>query len=412
MENENEKTLDELRKMTTQELQDHFHIEPWLATELITALDPKRFDILCDNNLTAKEMAKKLGVSRTTAEGYRSGLLKVGLAEKKHEIIPISNQLELLLNKLTKPMSYKDLQKETGFSANQMSTYMRKLRLEKKADMFRIADSPDLFGELACKSYAFKTEQKDAAIELIIMHLPPLEEIRAKTLGASLTSCLNQSKLPREIFSEVYAYYTHSYSLPKAARTGECDIAKSMFRKFEKIVNDFGIESKTPEELANTIGILSEHGFFKDDAYEINKVSFIDPGTGELEEGLEMSLIGGPKGDYTHIMSLLYSDAKSRVMNKYVRIRYDLLKAIQSAEKPPTNADIRKKLEYKFKKESIYQGIITVRGVGLVVESEEGTYTLSQSGLEYIADHESRKGKKEIPKTAQANDKCRVSSVF
>ena len=393
MEQEKEKTLDELRKMTYNELENHFHITSDVAQDLVVALNTKHYDILCNNDLTAKKMAKELGISYRTVNGYRFALLKVGLAEKKHEITPISNQLEVLLNKLTRPMSYEDLQKETGFSYNQISVYMRMLRHEKRADMFRLANNPDFFGELANKSYAFKLEQKNATVDLIIAHLPPFEEIRAKTLSTRLTAYLNQSKLPEKIFGEVYAYYARSGSPPKAVRKAN-DIAKSLFEKFEEIASGFGLDSKTPEDLADKIRILSELGFFKDNAYEINRIRFVDPDTGELEEGLEIRLSGGPEDKYTHVMSLLYSDVKSRKFSKYNRVRYDLLKVIQSAEKPPTNTDIRKMLGDRFEQESIYHAITSAKNVGLIEESTKGAYTLRQFGLEYITNHESGKRKK------------------
>jgi predicted transcriptional regulator len=93
-----EKSLEELRKMSSKELARYFNLSLYEAYRLKGALRPERYNVLADNTLTISNMAKKLGIKSSTVRKYRKRLTKLGLAERKIENKGIRKRVREILD--------------------------------------------------------------------------------------------------------------------------------------------------------------------------------------------------------------------------------------------------------------------------------------------------------------------------
>jgi hypothetical protein len=79
-----EEELAKLREMDSKGLADYFRISSIKKTgTLKAAINPRRYEVLSDENKTTKEMAEELECKRSAATSYRYLLIKYGLADKK-----------------------------------------------------------------------------------------------------------------------------------------------------------------------------------------------------------------------------------------------------------------------------------------------------------------------------------------
>lgn len=383
--------LKTLRRMTSAELAEYFKIPRNTAIDLKRAINPNYFDILSNNNLTALEMAQKSGLSLPSVNDCRHSLVKTKIVDRKVPRVPYSQSYELILSSLTHPMSCKELQREIGYNYHRTSTFVTNLTRQGKIQVFRLTKHPDLFGKLSNKTYIFKPEQKDAAIRLILEHLPPLEEILSKKLSNRLTTRLRRSNLSAEIFKAVHSYYVaKEEDIPPKRTKSPADASLFLLNRFNKIAKDFGLEAKTPEELAAWTKILSDYGLFEHDAYKLKRTKFQHPETGEIEEGLELilnlSAKFNPNGPH-YICSLLHSDVlllrkHSHLRGKY---QYKVLLALKNENKPIRTAKVAKLLGVSYGTARQALNALTLKHL---VEDSDGIYTIGEAGLEQVANYE------------------------
>ncbi len=201
------KSIEELRNMECLELASHFNIPIYAARGLVSGLKPGYYEVLIDNSFSAEEMAEKLGVSVKTANSYRSGLLACGLAKSKKENIQIDNVCELILEKLSYPMTYPSLEKITQLNHDTIQKGVRCLEIEDKVYRLNIKGSYELFGNVLRRTYFYKHEQKSAVAQLIIDNIPKRKELESDLrLSKSRTYHLKK-QLPTDIYDMVAAYY-------------------------------------------------------------------------------------------------------------------------------------------------------------------------------------------------------------
>lgn len=109
-----EKSLEELRKMSSKELASYFNMEMRRACALKRALKPGYYEILTNNTLSVSEMVEKLGINKSIAATYRESLIKAGLAERKINRGVKREVIELLYEN---PLTSREIkEKVDGFS--------------------------------------------------------------------------------------------------------------------------------------------------------------------------------------------------------------------------------------------------------------------------------------------------------
>ncbi len=194
--------------MTNAELVLYFDRQPYhVMHKLGAALRPENYPILTDTSLTTKEMADKLHMTERTAEGYRYSLMAVGLAKKKVYRTSPENTGRIILEKLIRPMTYSELEEEMGYSHDKLRKGVTLLEAQKRLCRLELIGHYDIFGDLINKIYFYQPGQNNAVADLIIKHMPSIEELRADVgLGRSLTHHLKKSLLP-EIFEIVSSHY-------------------------------------------------------------------------------------------------------------------------------------------------------------------------------------------------------------
>ncbi len=194
--------------MTNAELVLYFDRQPYhVMHKLGAALRPENYPILTDTSLTTKEMADKLHMTERTAEGYRYSLMAIGLAKKKVYRTSPENTGRIILEKLVRPMTYSELEEKTGYSHDKVHKGIKLLEAQKRLCRLELIGHYDIFGDLIDNVYFYQPGQNNAVADLIIKHMPSIEELRADVgLGRSLTHHLKKSLLP-EIFEIVSSHY-------------------------------------------------------------------------------------------------------------------------------------------------------------------------------------------------------------
>ncbi|MFH0869214.1 MAG: hypothetical protein V1839_03230 [archaeon] len=175
---------------------------------------PRNYKVLTNNSLQACEMGKELDISRRTAELRRCALLKFGYAKHK-PLVPHEDNCKLILDALSKPMNYAQLQRRTGLENDVLHIDVNLLKKKGEIYEFRLCarmrgksaySSFDLFGNMANKHYFYKPGQEKAVANLITKNLCLEELVQSKGMRTSLTQRLRDC-LPDSIFARIHEKY-------------------------------------------------------------------------------------------------------------------------------------------------------------------------------------------------------------
>ena len=209
------KTFEELRKMSADELSDFFDVSERIASGVKSGLNENYYVILADKSLTAYERAEQSGLTKKTAENYRSCLLIAGLAEPKITHIPYKSTYAVILKAITKPIDVNELEEKIKLKHYILRKEIRNLQREGRLYEFKLVTSGstgltyhsrELFGELMNTIYIYRPGQEKAAAKVIAEKLPLDKILKNKPMRVALT-CHFKNRLPQSIFKHLYKLY-------------------------------------------------------------------------------------------------------------------------------------------------------------------------------------------------------------
>jgi predicted transcriptional regulator/DNA-binding transcriptional ArsR family regulator len=345
-----EKSLEELRKMSSKELARYFNLSLYEAYRLKGALRPERYNVLADNTLTISDMAKKLGIKSSTVEQYRKRLTKLGLAERKIEHKGIRRQVREILD--GNPLTFREIREKVE------GVYPAVLYQE---DIVSI-------GPKRKRLYCLKGQENLAYSRLLKMLAKPSNRL------------LSKEELLLNTLSEPMSYK----DLTEKAGLCSSDIISRLLRYLEtnekirrfKLCQGGTVRGKfTTYEL---FGNLANQLYFYKPGQEKDVAGLIIQNIPPKEK-MDVSM----RKTLTHILKRCVPKPVFYMVYMYYTPAYDILMLITSQNRGITLKEILDSFEYQFSEVTVKE-YLKMLEKGDMIEQIGSVYKPTQLGLELV----------------------------